>query len=92
MGKPSIGLLMDIRGLDPSLRRGLVLSVVDKLVEQGCTEQILIVCEHEPVGLGYQIDLRRETRGRFEIFCDQRSDGAWVAVLKPRPKADADRY
>jgi uncharacterized protein (DUF2249 family) len=41
------------------------------------------VCDHEPAGLGYQIDLRRETRGRFTFEYDQRADGAWVAFITP---------
>ena len=73
------GLLVDIRGFNPDLRRSLVFSLVDKLVEMGCTDQLVLVCDHEPAGLGYQIDLRRETRGRFEFAYDRRSDGAWVA-------------
>jgi len=45
------------------------------------------VCDHEPAGLGYQIDLRRETRGRFEFTYQKRSDGAWVALLRKRESA-----
>lgn len=78
------GLLVDIRGFDPALRRSLVFSIVDKFIQMGCDDQIILVCDHEPAGLGYQIDLRKETRGRFDFSYDQRSDGAWVALMKPR--------
>lgn len=78
------GLVVDIRGFDPALRRALVFTIVDKLVELGSDDQLILVCDHEPAGLGYQIDLRRETRGRFEFSYDQRSDGAWVALIRPR--------
>jgi uncharacterized protein (DUF2249 family) len=78
--------VVDIRGFDPELRRAVVFGIVDKLVELGCGDQLILVCDHEPAGLGYQIDLRRETRGRFEFSYDRRSDGAWVALM--RPKAD----
>ncbi len=77
-------LVVDIRGFDPSLRRAVVFAVVDKLVELGARDQLVLVCDHEPAGLGYQIDLRRETRGRFEFTYDKRSDGAWVALMRPR--------
>ena len=61
----SVGrLVLDIRNFDTSLRRNLIFSVVDKLVDMGCSDQLLIVTDHEPSGIGYQIDLRRETRGR----------------------------
>ncbi len=62
----------------------MVFTVVDKLVEMGCEQTLLLVSDHEPAGLGYQIDLRRETRGLFEFSYNQRSDGAWVALLQPR--------
>ena len=42
-----------------------------------------MVTDYEPSGIGYQIDLRRETRGKFEFSYDQRSDGAWVAFIRP---------
>ncbi|HET6350798.1 MAG TPA: DUF2249 domain-containing protein [Coriobacteriia bacterium] len=84
MARGSAGLVMDIRGFDPNLRREMVFVVVDKLASMGCEDQLILVCDHEPAGLVYQIDLRRETRGRFEFTYDQRSDGAWVALVRPR--------
>ncbi len=77
-------LLVDIRDFDPALRRALVFCVVDTLVNLGCDDELVLVCDHEPAGLGYQIDLRRETRGRFEFAYDRRSDGAWVALIRKR--------
>jgi len=80
-------LILDIRDFDPALRRAMVFCVVDTLVNLGCEDQLLLVCDHEPAGLGYQIDLRRETRGRFEFTYQKRSDGAWVALLRKRESA-----
>lgn len=74
-------LVVDIRDFDPGHRRELVFSVVDTIAASDCDDQVLFVCDHEPAGLGFQIDLRRETRGVFEFTYDQRSDGAWVAHL-----------
>ena len=37
---------------------------------------------HEPAGLGYQLELRKETKGQFDFFYDQRLDGAWVALIR----------
>jgi hypothetical protein len=30
------------------------------------------------------LELRKETKGRFEFFYDQRLDGAWVALIRRR--------
>lgn len=86
------GVVVDIRGFDPALRRALVFCIVDKLMELGSTDQLVLVCDHEPAGLGYQIDLRRETRGRFEFSYDRRSDGAWVALIRPNNSAHHEAH
>lgn len=75
-------LVVDVRAFDPEFRRAVLFAVVDKLVELGSRDQIIMISDHDPSGLGYQIDLRRESRGIFEFTCDVRSDGAWVALLK----------
>lgn len=78
------GLVMDIRGVTPSMRRPLVFSVIDRMVDMDCQDSMVVICDHDPSGLGYQLDLRRESRGRFEFDCDQRLDGAWVALIRRR--------
>jgi uncharacterized protein (DUF2249 family) len=83
------GLIVDARGFDPALRRPVLFAIVDKFVETGCEEQIVFICDHEPAGIGFQIDLRRETRGRFQFEYDQRSDGAWVACIKLKAGSEA---
>lgn len=75
-------LVIDVRGLTPALRRPIIFTVLDKLLEQDANDSIVIVCDHEPAGLGYQIDLRKESRGKFEYYYDQRLDGAWVALVR----------
>ena len=75
-------LVVDIRAFDPALRRSLVFAVIDKLVETDAQDQLMLVSDHDPSGLGYQIDLRRESRGMFEFSCQTRSDGAWVAFIR----------
>jgi uncharacterized protein (DUF2249 family) len=77
-------LVVDIRAFDTALRRNLIFAVVDKLIDLGCSDQLLIVTDHEPSGIGYQIDLRKETRGKFEFAYSQRSDGAWVAMISKK--------
>jgi uncharacterized protein (DUF2249 family) len=77
-------LVVDIRAFDPALRRNVIFTMVDKFVELGCKDQLLLVTDHEPSGIGYQIDLRRESRGKFEFAYSQRSDGAWVAMISTK--------
>jgi uncharacterized protein (DUF2249 family) len=77
-------LVVDVRSMDPALRRPILFALVDKLVELGAQDQMLVIADYEPSGIGYQIDLRRETRGKFEFSYEQRSDGAWVAFIRPR--------
>jgi len=78
------GLVMDLRGLTPAMRRPLVFAVVDKMLETDCHDSVVLICDHDPSGLGYQLDLRRESRGCFEFDTDQRLDGAWVALVRRR--------
>jgi uncharacterized protein (DUF2249 family) len=75
---------MDIRGLTPALRRPIVFTVVDKMLDIDCADSVVVICDHEPAGLGYQLELRKETKGQFEFFYDQRLDGAWVALIRRR--------
>lgn len=75
---------MDIRGLTPALRRPIVFTVIDKMLEIDCADSVVVICDHEPAGLGYQLELRKETKGQFEFFYDQRLDGAWVALIRRR--------
>jgi uncharacterized protein (DUF2249 family) len=84
MTQAANGMVMDIRGVTPAMRRPLVFAVVDRMVDIDCHDSIVVICDHDPSGLGYQLDLRRESRGMFEFDCDQRLDGAWVALIRRR--------
>ncbi|HHJ98333.1 MAG TPA: DUF2249 domain-containing protein [Actinobacteria bacterium] len=78
------GLVIDLRGVTPSMRRPLVFAVIDRMVDLECEDSMVVICDHDPSGLRYQLDLRRESRGMFEFDCDQRLDGAWVALIRRR--------
>ncbi|PKQ29735.1 MAG: hypothetical protein CVT60_03785 [Actinobacteria bacterium HGW-Actinobacteria-10] len=80
----SNGLVIDVRGFTPGLRRPIVFTIVDKMLDMDCDDSLVVICDHEPAGLGYQLDLRKESKGRFEYFYDQRMDGAWVALIRRR--------
>ena len=77
-------LTVDIRGMRADLRRPVLFSLVDRLVGLGWDGELMVVCEHEPAGITYQLDLRKETRGKFQYNIDRRSDGAWVAFIRPK--------
>lgn len=62
----------------------MVFAIVDKMLDMDADDGLVVICDHEPAGLGYQLDLRKETKGRFEYFYDQRLDGAWVALIRRR--------
>lgn len=76
--------MVDLRGLAAAMRRPVVFAVVDKMIEIDCEDNIVLICDHDPSGLGYQLDLRRESRGLYEFDCDQRMDGTWVALIRRR--------
>lgn len=78
------GIVVDVRGLTPALRRPVVFGLMDKLIELECQDGLVIIFDHEPAGFGYQMELRRETKGLFEFNYDQRLDGAWVALVRRR--------
>ncbi len=82
MPGPKNSLVIDVRSCSSELRRPVVFAVVDKLLEFDSHDSLVVVCDHEPAGLGYQLDLRKETRGLFEYHYDQRLDGAWVALIR----------
>lgn len=84
MNSSASGLVVDLRGLAAPMRRPVVFAVVDKMIEIDCQDSIVLICDHDPSGLGYQLDLRRESRGRYEFDCDQRMDGTWVALIRRR--------
>jgi uncharacterized protein (DUF2249 family) len=54
------------------------------MLELEADDSLVVICDHEPAGLGYQLDLRKESKGRFEYFYDQRMDGAWVALIRKK--------
>lgn len=84
MTQAANGMVMDIRGVTPAMRRPLVFAVVDRMLAIDCRDSIVVICDHDPSGLGHQLDLRHESRGMFEFDCDQRLDGAWVALIRRR--------
>ena len=84
MGNATTGLVIDVRGLTPSQRRPLLFSIMDKMLAMDSDDPIVVICDHEPAGLGYQLELRQETKGLYDFHYDQRLDGAWVGLIRRR--------
>ena len=95
MGEHSVArcceVTLDVSGASAAIRRPLIDSAIRAVMDTAGGDALLIIYDHEPVGLGYELELRRETRGHFDFTATQRTDGCWVAKLSPRP-VPADRY
>jgi len=77
-------VVVDVRAAARDTRNAFLFAVVDRLLEVGSPDDIVIICDHDPSSLCYQLDLRPESRGRFDYETSQRRDGAWVALIKRR--------
>lgn len=84
-------LVFDIRAVTPSIRNKLVFGVIDQMLDDDARDSIVLICDHDPAALGYQIDLRKRSRGCYEFFYDRRLDGSWVALLKRKTNGSAER-
>lgn len=84
--KPEVTL--DITSTTPALRRGLIDAVLREVLGSGANDTVTLVYDHEPVGLGYELELRKDTRGRFDFTAMQRNDGCWIVRLAQRPFID----
>ena len=75
---------LDVSEASASIRRPLIDAAIRAVMDTPGDDTLLIVYDHEPVGLGYELELRRETRGRFDFTAKRRTDGCWVARLSSR--------
>ena len=81
----SCEVVLDVSTASAAIRRPLIDAAIRSVMDSLGGDALLIVYDHEPVGLGYELELRRETRGRFDFTATRRTDGCWVARLSPRP-------
>jgi uncharacterized protein (DUF2249 family) len=77
-------VVVDITSTTPSMRKPLIDAILREAIASDAGDSLVIVYDHEPVGLGYELELRKDTRGRFDFSAMQRTDGCWVARLTPR--------
>lgn len=79
--KPEI-LTIDVRPLLPSHRHPVIFAILERLSEIGAPQALLVVGDHEPVGLPIELEMIEQTKGRYDFSAGQRDDGAWVARIK----------
>ncbi|MGB4442754.1 MAG: hypothetical protein WBJ62_11150 [Coriobacteriia bacterium] len=84
MSAPNSQVVVDLRAAAAKTRNAYVFAVVDRVLDVGSPDDIVVLCDHDLSSLCYQLDLRPESRGRFDFETSQRRDGAWVALIKRR--------
>lgn len=82
MGASNSQVVVDVRAAAPDTRNAFLFAVVDRLLEIDSPDDIVLICDHDPSSLCYQLDLRAESRGQFEFETGQRRDGAWAAIIR----------
>jgi hypothetical protein len=75
-------VLVDVRRFTPALVRRFLTAMLDELVSMDARDDVIIICDYEPSGLAFQLDLRRQTRGLFHYECSRRKDGAWIETIR----------
>ena len=78
---------LDITSTTPALRRPLIDAVLRETLASGAPDSVTLVYDHEPVGLGYELELRKDTRGMFDFSAKQRTDGCWIVRLTQRSRS-----
>lgn len=84
MSAPNSQVVLDIRAAASGTRNAFVFAVVDRVLDVDSPDDVVIICDHDLSSLCYQLDLRAESRGRFDFETSQRRDGAWVAIIRRR--------
>lgn len=77
-------VVFDVRALIPSHRHPLIFSVLEQISQLAPQTPLWIVNDHNPQGLGFELEMRPETKGRYEFQAEEREDGAWLAKIKIR--------
>lgn len=75
-------VVFDVRALIPSYRHTLILSVLEQMGQLSPQTPLWIVNDHNPQGLGFELEMRPETRDRFEFDSEAQPDGSWLAKIR----------
>ena len=75
-------VIFDVRALIPSHRHPLIFSVLEQIAQMAPQTPLWIVNDHNPQGLGFELEMRPETRGNYEFESAPQPDGSWLAKMK----------
>lgn len=75
-------VIFDVRALIPSHRHPLIFSVLEQISQLSPQTPLWIVNDHNPQGLGFELDMRPETRDKYEFESEAQPDGSWLAKMK----------
>lgn len=75
-------IVLDIRCASTEAQKQLVTAVLDALLGLDAADSLLIITNHDPSGIAYSVDLRRETRGKFHFSSEERADGSFVTTFR----------
>ena len=79
--KPDI-LTIDVRPLLPSHRHPVIFAILERLGEIRAPQFLQVVSDHEPVGLPMELEMRDETKGRYDFSAEQGQGVAWLSRIK----------
>lgn len=75
----SCEIVLDVRCSSAEAQKEIVLCVLDRMIELDVRDSLIVITGHDPSGMGYTVDLRKQSRGMFHLTCDERSDGSFTA-------------
>ncbi len=77
-------VIFDVRALIPSYRHTLIFSILEQLAQLSPQTPLWIVNDHNPQGLGFELDMRPETVDRYDFESELQPDGSWLGKMKRR--------
>lgn len=75
-------VVFDVRALIPSHRHPLIFSVLEQMAQMSPQTPLWIVNDHNPQGLAFELEMRPETKGRYDFESQPQPDGSWLAKMK----------
>ncbi len=75
-------VVLDVRALIPSYRHTLIFSVLEQISQMSPQTPLSIVNDHNPQGLAFELEMRPETKGRYDFESQPQPDGSWTAKIK----------
>lgn len=78
-------VIFDVRALIPSHRHTLIFLVLEQLSQLSPQTPLWVINDHNPQGLGFELEMRPETKDKYDFESDAQADGTWVAKIRRRP-------